>query len=131
MNDRLDPADPGPTDEFRLRGYAPSDVVISWTLIDPSGNAVDVGDRLPENFDLSRWQTNTFSLARYDPCCRDPIYRFTGRVDDIRRRPGLVKRHGFHVDQLVRRLDEGHVCSVPAVDCIDSTQDVVMISGVK
>jgi hypothetical protein len=92
MNDRLDPTDPGPTDEFRLRGYGSSDVVISWTLIDPSGNAVDVGDTLPENFDLSRWQTNTFSLARYDPCCRDPIYRFVGTVDEIKRRPGLVKR---------------------------------------
>lgn len=92
MNDRLDPADPGPTDEFRLRGYAPSGVVISWTLIDPSGNAVEIGDTLPEDFDLSRWQTNVFSVALYDPCCRDAIYRFSGRVDEIRRRPGQVIR---------------------------------------
>jgi hypothetical protein len=88
MNDRLDPGDQGPTDEFRLRGYAPSDTVISWTLVDRSGNAVAIGDRLPENFDLSRWQTNTLSVTRYDPCCREPIYRFVGRVDEIRRRPG-------------------------------------------
>jgi hypothetical protein len=92
MNDRLDPADPGPTDEFRLRGYAPTDVVISWTLMDRSGNAVDVGDRLPEDFDLSRWQTNSLTVTRYDPCCRDPIYRFSGTVDELRRRPGQVIR---------------------------------------
>ena len=91
-NDRLDPGDRSPTDEFRFRGYASSDVVISWTLTDPSGNAVGVGDRLPENFDLSRWQTNTFSVARSDPSCRDPIYRFVGRVDEIRRRPGRALR---------------------------------------
>ena len=93
MNDRFDPADPSPTDEFRIRAYASSDLVISWTLVDRSGNAVEVGDRLPENFDLSRWQTNELSVTRYDPCCREPVYRFVGRVDEIRRRPGEGLRH--------------------------------------
>jgi hypothetical protein len=92
VNDRLDPGDQSPTDEFRLRGDAPSDVVISWTLTDRSGNAVEVGGRLPESFDLSRWQTNTLTVTRYDPCCREPIYRFVGRVDEIRSRPGPVTR---------------------------------------
>jgi hypothetical protein len=88
MNDRLDPGDAGPTDEFRLRGYTPSNVVISWTLVDRSGNAVDAATSLPQDFDLSRWQTNTLSVTAYDACCRDPLYRVTGTVDDIRRRPG-------------------------------------------
>ena len=96
MNDRLDPADAGPTDEFRLRAYGPSDLVISWTLVDPGGNAVAAGDRLPEDFDLSRWQTNEFSVSRYDPCCSEPIYRFTGRVDDIRRQPAPSLRRPSH-----------------------------------
>jgi hypothetical protein len=92
QNDRLDPRDAGPTDEFRLRGTAPSGVVISWTLVDPGGNAIDAGDRLPDNFDLSRWPVNTFSVTRYDPCCLEPVYRFAGRVDDARPRPGLAVR---------------------------------------
>ncbi|HET8946315.1 MAG TPA: hypothetical protein VFQ07_04980, partial [Candidatus Polarisedimenticolia bacterium] len=91
-DDRLDPADPGPTDEFRLRGTTPSDVVISWRLVDESGNAVAAGDRLPADFDLSKWPGNTFSVTAYDPCCLEPIYRFTGRVDEIKRRPGLAVR---------------------------------------
>jgi hypothetical protein len=91
-NDRLDPTDQSPTDEFRLQGRTDSDVVISWTLIDQSGNAIDAEDRLPVDFNLSRWPINTITVSRYDPCCREPIYRFVGRVDEIRRRPGLVPR---------------------------------------
>lgn len=92
QNDRLDPRDAGPTDEFRLRADAPGGVVISWTLVDPGGNAVTAGGRLPDNFDLSRWPANSFSVARYDPCCAEPIYRFAGRVDEVRPRPGLAVR---------------------------------------
>jgi hypothetical protein len=92
INNRLETTDQGPTDEFQLRGDTPSGTLISWTLIDTSGNAVDTGDSLPLTFDLSRWQTNVLTVAAYDACCRDPIYRFTGRVDDIRRRPGAVPR---------------------------------------
>src|SRR6185503_4858267 len=92
QNDRLDPRDAGPTDELRLRAGAPDGVVISWTLVDPGGNAVAVGDRLPDHLDLSRWPTNIFSVTRYHPCCQEPIYRFAGRVDEVRPRPGLAVR---------------------------------------
>src|SRR5262249_19854886 len=91
-NDRLDPSDPGPTDEFRFRSTTPSDVVVSWTLVDASGNAVAASDHLPEEFDLSKWPANTFSVTAYDPCCLEPIYRFAGRVDEIKGRPGLAVR---------------------------------------
>jgi len=101
VNDRLDPADSGPTDEFRLRATTTSGVVFSWALVDAGGNAVAAGDRLPEDFDLSKWPASTFTVTAYDPCCLEPIYRFTGRVDEIQRRPGLAarplprsKRHG-------------------------------------
>jgi len=66
--------------------------VISWSLVDAGGNAVAAGDRLPEDFDLSKWPANTFTVTAYDPCCLDPIYRFAGRVDEIKRRPGLAVR---------------------------------------
>lgn len=91
-NDRLDPADPGPTDEFRLRGTTSSGTVISWTLVDASGNAVAASDRLPADFDLAKWPGNTFVVTAWDPCCPEPIYSFTGRVDEIKPRPGLAVR---------------------------------------
>jgi hypothetical protein len=92
INNRLETNDQSPTDQFRLRADTPSGAVISWTLVDTSGNAVDTGDSLPQDFDLSRWQTNVLTVAAYDACCRDPIYSFSGRVDDIRRRPGPAPR---------------------------------------
>ncbi|HEV8198542.1 MAG TPA: hypothetical protein VGS03_00815 [Candidatus Polarisedimenticolia bacterium] len=91
-NDRLDPADPGPTDEFRLRGTTSSGVVLSWTLLDASGNAVAATDRLPAGFDLAKWPGNIFTVTAWDPCCLEPIYSFTGRVDEIKPRPGLAVR---------------------------------------
>jgi hypothetical protein len=90
--DRLAPADPGPTDEFRLRATTPSGTVISWTLVDAGGNAVAAADRLPADFDLSKWPGNTFTVTAYDPCCVEPVYRFTGLVDEIKPRPGLAVR---------------------------------------
>jgi len=91
-NDRLDPADAGSTDEFRLRATTSSGTVISWTLTDASGNAVGASDRLPADFDLAKWPGNILTVTAYDPCCLEPIYRIAGRVDEIKPRPGLAVR---------------------------------------
>ena len=80
-NDRYDWTAESPTDSFGWTASADSGAILSWTLFDPTGDAVISATRLPKSFELSDWEHNTLTVEGYDACCPGPVYAFSGVVE--------------------------------------------------
>jgi hypothetical protein len=91
-NDRYDPLDGSVNDVFSLFAQTAPSVDISWTLVDRTGRALQVGNRLPDSFDLSAWDTNRLTIAGYDECCHRLIYSLSGSVRRIGPATGMRVR---------------------------------------
>jgi len=85
-DDRYDWTDQSLTDAFSLGAYTYPHARISWTLIDPTGRAVEGNGKLPDVFDLSEWEGNHFSITGYDPGSDFAVYHISGTVDRVTRR---------------------------------------------
>jgi hypothetical protein len=84
-DNNFDPGARRVTDEFSLVAVDRArQVTVSWTLSDTTATALSGDDLLPAEFDLSRWQRNTFVISGGGPRWEEaPRYSITGTVDSI------------------------------------------------
>jgi hypothetical protein len=82
-NNLYDATDQSLTDVFSLRAETVAPASLSWTLSDPTGEAVLTNSRLPREFDLSRWEENHLVIGGHDEGSTAPYYLVVGTVDHV------------------------------------------------
>lgn len=82
-NNHYDPSDQSLTDSFALTAEAEPPATLSWTLSDPTGEAILTNGRLPREFDLSGWEENQLVIGGHDPGSLVPHYLVFGTVDHV------------------------------------------------
>jgi hypothetical protein len=86
VNDRYDWDRESLTDSFRLTASTVPAATITWTLSDPTGQALQGSGRLPKGFDLSEWEGNRFTVVGYYDEFGPAVYSFSGSVELVTRR---------------------------------------------
>ena len=92
-NNLYDAEDQSVTDAFNLQAETVPPASLSWTLSDPTGEAVRTNSSLPRGFDLSHWEENHLAIGGHAPGYR---YLVFGTVDQVtlgksRQAPGLSR----------------------------------------